>query len=143
MKLSNRLNVINRLTLLVTVPILSILTNLPKEFSFLQPIKWLESIEGNMYKEFSYVKELIITEDENRRTTILNKLNDTNKETEKLQAQYGNTYINKRRKNYSINIKKNLQTITYISEQNKFIIFKRASEKPPKLGGFSQAVEKV
>ena len=59
----------------------------------LQPIKWLGSIESSLYQEFSYVKELIITEDENRRTTILNKLNDTNKETEKLQAQYENTYI--------------------------------------------------
>ena len=73
----------------------------------LQPIKWLGSIESSLYQEFSYVKELIITEDENRRTTILNKLNDTNKETEKLQAQYENTYITGEEKNSLANIKKN------------------------------------
>ncbi|WP_376751134.1 methyl-accepting chemotaxis protein [Bacillus luti] len=94
--------------LLVAVPILSILIisvvnyiNLQQMHKQLQtvyvdrllPIKWLGSIESSMYQEFSYVKELIITEDENRRTTILNKLNETNKETGKLQAQYENTYI--------------------------------------------------
>nr|WP_240514659.1 MCP four helix bundle domain-containing protein [Bacillus cereus] len=129
LKLLNRLNVINRLILLVTVPLISILIisivnymnlqQMHKQLQTiyvdrLQPIKWLESIKGNMYQEFSYVKELIITEDENRRTTILNTLNDTNKETEKLQAQYENTYITSEEKNYSANIKKSLQTIKSI-----------------------------
>ncbi|ASI76130.1 methyl-accepting chemotaxis protein [Bacillus pacificus] len=108
LKILYLLNVINRLILLVAVPILSILIisvvnyinlqHMHKQLQTvyvdrLQPIKWLGSIESSLYQEFSYVKELIITEDENRRTTILNKLNDTNKETEKLQAQYENTYI--------------------------------------------------
>ena len=108
LKILYRLNVINRLILLVAVPIISILIisvvnymnlqQMHKQLQTvyvdrLQPIKWLGSIESSLYQEFSYVKELIITEDENRRTTILNKLNDTNKETEKLQAQYENTYI--------------------------------------------------
>lgn len=108
LKILYRLNVINRLILLIAVPILSILIisvvnyinlqHMHKQLQTvyvdrLQPIKWLGSIESSLYQEFSYVKELIITEDENRRTTILNKLNDTNKETEKLQAQYENTYI--------------------------------------------------
>lgn len=108
LKILYRLNVINRLVLLVAIPILSILIisvvnyiNLQQMHTQiqtvyvdrLQPIKWLGSIQSSMYQEFSYVKELIITEDENRRTTILSKLNDTHKETEKLQAQYENTYI--------------------------------------------------
>ncbi len=122
LKILYRLNVINRLILLVAVPIISILIisvvnymNLQHMHNQLQtvyvdrlqPIKWLGSIESSLYQEFSYVKELIITEDENRRTTILNKLNDTNKETEKLQAQYENTYITGEEKNSLANIKKN------------------------------------
>lgn len=67
-----------------------------------------------MYQEFSYVKELIITEDENRRTTILTKLNDANKETEKLRAQYENTYVTGEEKSSSTNIKKSLQTMKSI-----------------------------
>ena len=122
LKIIYRLNVINRLILLVAVPIISILIisvvnymnlqHMHKQLQTvyvdrLQPIKWLGSIESSLYQEFSYVKELIITEDENRRTTILNKLNDTNKETEKLQAQYENTYITGEEKNSLANIKKN------------------------------------
>ncbi|MFC2184788.1 MCP four helix bundle domain-containing protein [Bacillus paranthracis] len=122
LKILYRLNVINRLILLVAVPIISILIisvvnymNLQHMHNQLQtvyvdrlqPIKWLGSIESSLYQEFGYVKELIITEDENRRTTILNKLNDTNKETEKLQAQYENTYITGEEKNSLANIKKN------------------------------------
>lgn len=122
LKILYRLNVINRLILLVAIPIISILIisvvnymNLQHMHNQLQtvyvdrlqPIKWLGSIESSLYQEFSYVKELIITEDENRRTTILNKLNDTNKETEKLQAQYENTYITGEEKNSLANIKKN------------------------------------
>ena len=122
LKILYRLNVINRLILLVAIPIISILIisvvnymNLQHMHNQLQtvyvdrlqPIKWLGSIESDLYQEFSYVKELIITEDENRRTTILNKLNDTNKETEKLQAQYENTYITGEEKNSLANIKKN------------------------------------
>lgn len=121
LKILYRLNVINRLILLVAVPIISILIisvvnyinlqQMHKQLQTvyvdrLQPIKWLGSIESSLYQEFSYVKELIITEDENRRTTILNKLNDTNKETEKLQAQYENTYITGEEKSSLANIKK-------------------------------------
>ncbi len=142
LKLLNRLNVINRLTLLVTVPIISILIisivnyinlqQMHKQLQTiyvdrLQPIKWLESIKGNMYQEFSYVKELIITEDENRRTTILNTLNDTNKETEKLQAQYENTYITSEEKKLLnqykeklTNYKKHRDQMLDLIKQNKF-----------------------
>ncbi|KOS30697.1 hypothetical protein ADK17_03160 [Bacillus anthracis] len=123
LKILYMLNVINTLILLIAVPINSILIisvvnymklqQMHKQLQTvyvdrLQPIKWLGSIESSLYQEFSYVKELIITEDENRRTTILNKLNDTNKETEKLQAQYENTYITwAKKKNSLANIKKN------------------------------------
>ncbi|MBE7120252.1 methyl-accepting chemotaxis protein [Bacillus cereus] len=142
LKFLSRLNVINRLTLLVTVPILSILIisivnyinlqQMHKQLQTvyvdrLQPIKWLESIEGSMYQESSYVKELIITEDENRRTTILNKLNDTNKETEKLQAQYENTYITSEEKKLLsqykeklTNYKKHRDQMLDLIKQNKF-----------------------